>query len=116
MPQVRLGDLGWELPLCILSCAGLVTVLFPGSAVDEGGLLGVSLCPMLLVAELVGTGFESGSPEVTAPLLSRAFPSPYLISSQLQLTPLPFPWLYLGLKVHHSPNGPGRSWNASFLS
>lgn len=72
----------------------------------KGDSWGFPCCPMLLVAELVGVGFESGSAEVTTPLLSRAFRSPYLISSQLQPTPVPFPWLYLGLKVHHAPSGP----------
>lgn len=46
LPQgywLRSGDLGWEQPLCILSCAGLVVVLLSRASVDEGGLLGVSL-------------------------------------------------------------------------
>lgn len=110
-PRLRSGDLGWEPPLCIFSCAGLVTVLSPRSAVDgRKGLLGISLCPMLLVAELVGTGFESGSPEVTAPLLSGAFPSPYLIYSQLQPTPLPFPgstWVSKSTMRQTGQAGPG---------
>lgn len=50
-------------------------------------------CCFMLVAELVCAGFESGSPGGTALLLSRALPPPYLISSQLRPTRLPFPWL-----------------------
>lgn len=87
MPQaeVRRPGLG-TATVHTLSWVGLVRVLFPGPTVDGGWSLGFPSAPCL-VAELVGVGFESGSPEVTAPPLSRAFPSPYLISSQLQPAP-----------------------------
>lgn len=90
------GHLGWELPLCVpcmqLGYGSLLSWVYYGWG--GGALLGASRCLcFFLLAELVSVDFESGSQGGTALLLSGALPPPYLISSLLRPTRLPFPWL-----------------------
>lgn len=89
------GHLGWELSLCV-PCMQLSygSLPFLGLLRMGGALLGASHCLCcFLSAELVSVDFESGSQGGTALLLSGALPPPYLISSLLRPTRLPFPWL-----------------------